>query len=248
MNKHNTYIFCDETKFYLNNNDSEESIYYLGIAIEKNQYLKLKDRLKEILENRRIKAKTLHSTSIFRKKRPRIELMEDLTNLIIDNNLKCFCHKYEKNELFEKAKLLGKFNSSIINFNKVEFQALFFFMTNLNTYIRDFKPNLLEKEIGMFFDRNVYGVNETESFVFPNDNFIISDMTFCEKSEIDLLFLPDFIGFILKKTIENTNSENVGNEVNENANKNYIKLKSSGNLNFVNIKNEIIEKTINKLK
>jgi hypothetical protein len=248
MNNYNTYIFCDETKFYLNNNDSEESIYYLGIAIKKNQVIKIKNNLKEILENRRIKAEILHSTKIFRKNRPRIELMDDLTELIINNNLHYFIHKYEKNELYEKAKLLEKFNNTIIDFNKVEFQALFFFMTNLNTYIRDFKPNLLEREISMYFDRNVYGVKETESFVFPNDNFIISDMTFCEKSEIDLLFLPDFIGFILKKTIENANSENGESKINENANKNFIKLNSSGNLNFINIENEIIEKTIDSIK
>lgn len=79
--------------------------------------------------------------------------MEDLTNLIISNNLQCFSIKYSKNIFYEKTKLMQKFNSKNIKFNSVEFQALFYFVTQLNVYITHIKPNLLKQEIRMFFDR-----------------------------------------------------------------------------------------------
>ena len=189
-------------------------------------------------------SKVPHSTKIFRKARPRKDLMDDLTSFIIDNNLQCFCHRYAKNDLFEKTKLLEKFNSEIVDFKKAEFQALFFFMTSLNIYIKDVHPDLLKKDIRMYFDRNVYGLKETESFVFPSKKFIISDMTFCEKSKIDLLFLPDFLGFILRKSIEYKTHRKEDNEILKNAHENYLKLYSANILHFINIRKQIIEQTI----
>ncbi|WP_397447750.1 hypothetical protein [Polaribacter sp. R77954] len=174
--------------------------------------------------------------------------MDDLTDFIINNNLQCFQHKYKKNDLFNKAKLLEKYNNEIIDFNKVEFQALFFFMTTLNLYVKDFNPNLLKNKISMYFDRNVYGTKETESFKFPSEKFIISDMTFCEKSKIELLFLPDFLGFLLKKSREFLIQKNDNNELTRNAHKNYLKIKSSINFHSINIRNEVIENTINLIK
>ena len=99
----------------------------------------------------------------------------------------------------------------------------------------------------MYFDRNVHGVKETESFHFPSDNFIISDMTFCEKSKIDLLFLPDFLGFILRKAIKHNASKKIDDRIATNAHKNYLKILNSKNFHVVNIQEEIVDQVINQL-
>ena len=114
-----------------------------------------------ILEYRWIRGKYLSSierlrklsTTIFKEGRPRTAFMDDLTKIIIKNRLHCFCSKYPKASLFEPTKILKKFNNEIINFEKVEFQALFYYLIKLNTYLRDTMPQLLKRETLMYFDR-----------------------------------------------------------------------------------------------
>lgn len=122
-----TLIFCDETKFNVANNHKEDAIYYFGIAVLKSEVRKVHEQIQEVLQRHKVKAEVYHSTKVFRESRPRVNLMDDLAQVIIQNRLKCFCYKYEKNKLFSETKILNKFNNDILDFNKSEFQALFYF-------------------------------------------------------------------------------------------------------------------------
>lgn len=195
-----TLLFCDETKFYINDGDLEDVIYYFAVSVEKSMVQKINNDFKMILSKHKVKAPIYHSTTVFKEGRPRTALMDELVQLIIQNNLNCFCYKYSKALFFEPTKQLGKFNNDIINFDKIEFQALFYFVTVLNTYVRDAVPRLLKRDIVMYFDRNVYGVKDIEAFNFPSGHFVLNRMTFSEKSLISLLSLPDFVGYMFRKS------------------------------------------------
>lgn len=246
-----TLIFCDETKFSIANNDKEDAIYYFGIAVTKKDVKKVHDEIQIVLQKHGVKSDIFHSTKVFRKSRPRPNLMDDLTEVIISNRLKCFCYKFEKNIFFEKTKILSKFNNDILDFNNSEFQALFYFLTMINTYIRDEKPKLLKREIAMYFDRNVYGIKEIESFNFPSENFVLKYMTFTEKSNISLLLLPDFFGYIFRKSKISKDKADFGNEPIEtsrltiNAFKNLTEINASGLFYFIEANQQMIEKALN---
>lgn len=207
-----TILFCDESKFYINNGDFEDAIYYFGVSVEKRKVPDINREINRTIEKHRIQAKVFHSTAVFKETRPRSGFMNDLAQIIINNKLHCFCHKYPKSRLFEPTKNLKKYNNDIIDFEKVEFQALFYFLIILNTYLKDTKPTLLKKEISMYFDRNVYGVNKIEAFNFPSNDFILKQMTFSEKSLISLLALPDFFGYIFRKAKISQNKIQFGDD------------------------------------
>ncbi len=195
-----TIIFCDETKFDTKNGDVEDAIYYFGVAVPKKKASSTTEQFDQVLNRHRVKASVFHATEIFSEKRPREKVIADLTEIIIQNRLPCFCCKYRKALLFEPTKILRYLNNDIINFDKHEFQAVFYYLILLNTYLRDERPQLLAKKILMFFDRNVYGKKETEGFNFPSDHFVIKQMSFVEKSLIRLIALPDFFGYIFRKS------------------------------------------------
>ena len=245
-----TLIFCDETKFYIANNDKEDAIYYFGIAVLKNDVRKVHEEIKELLQKHKVKSDIYHSTKVFRESRQRSDLMNDLTQVIIHNRLKCFCYKYEKNKFFETTKILNKFNNEIFDFNKSEFQALFYYLTILNTYLRDEKPKLLKREIAMYFDRNVYGIEDVEAFNFPIEHFVLKQMTFTEKSKISLLLLPDFFGYIFRKSKISKDQIDFGDKVIEtseltiNASKNLSEINSSGLFYFIDASQQTVEKAL----
>ncbi len=245
-----TLIFCDETKFSIANNDKEDAIYYFGISVLKNDVRKVHEQLNNILQRHKVKSDVYHSTKVFRESRPRVNLMNDLTQVIIQNRLKCFCHKYEKNKLFEVTKNLNKFNNDILDFNKSEFQALFYFLTIVNTYLKDEKANLLKREIAMYFDRNVYGINDVEAFNFPSEHFVLKQMTFTEKSKISLLLLPDFFGYIFRKSKISKDKADFGDKTLEtsqltiNAFKNLTEINASKLFYFIDTNQKTIEKAL----
>ena len=194
-------IFCDETKFSKNNGDVEDAIFYFGIAADTAQIPSLDKNLKEIFKNERLQAPVFHSTQAFKERQPRNKLMMSLTKLIIDNRLRCFCFKYQKDNLYQiSADALSNLNNNIINFNNREFQALFYFLIHLNAYLKDKSSYTKDRKVVMYFDRNVYAANDTEAFNFPSDLFVIKRMTFTEKSKISLLALADFFGFLFRKS------------------------------------------------
>ena len=210
----NTILLCDETKFYLKNGDVEDAIFYFGISVPKDLVAVINKDFKDALDQVRLKKAVFHATEIFRTTRPREKLIEALTQIIIKYRLQCFCFKYPKNLLFHASKNLNYLNNDIIDFNKDEFQALFYFVTTLNTYIRDEKPALLKQKIQMYFDRNVYGLqDDIEGFKFSRDDFLLKQMTFVEKSKIGLLALPDFFGFIFRKAKISTNRVEMGDKL-----------------------------------
>lgn len=248
-----TLIFCDETKFNIRNNDKEDAIYYFGIAVLKNDVKKIHEQLNSILQKHRVKSDVYHSTNVFRETRPRVNLMNDITQVIIQNRLKCFCHKYEKSKLYEATKNLNKFNNDIIDFNRLEFQALFYFLTILNTYLRDEKADLLKKQIAMYFDRNVYGVSDIEAFNFPSEHFVLKQMTFTEKSKISLLLLPDFFGYIFRKSKISKNKVDFGDKSLEtsqltiNAYKNLTEISVAKLFYFIETNQKTIEKALKQI-
>lgn len=253
FNNIETILFCDETKFYTTNGDHEDAIYYFGVSARKQQIALLDEKFKEVLLKHKVRSQVFHAKSVFKEKRPRVRLLNELCRIIIENSLQCFCYKYPKAKVFEPTKILNKFNSSIINFDKAEFQALFYFLTILNTFIRDEKPNLLRREIAMYFDRNVYGVNDTESFEFPSEYFVLNRMTFTERSNISLLGLPDLFGYIFRKAKISQNKAEFGDTSIEsspltvNAYKCLLDINAAGLFHFIDITISTVEKSLKSL-
>lgn len=245
-----TILFCDESKFYINDGDFEDAIYYFAVSVEKKMVPNVSREFKGILAKHKVKSDVYHSTSVFKESRPRIKLMSDLVQIIIQNRLQCFCYKYSKGVFFEPTKHLKKFNNDIINFEKVEFQALFYFLTILNTYLRDTIPSLLKKEISMYFDRNVYGVADIEAFNFPSEYFILKQMTFSEKSLISLLSLPDLFGYIFRKSKKSQNKVQFGDKKIEtsplviNSYKCLAEIDSAGLFRFIDVDKNILGKAL----
>lgn len=248
-----TLFFCDETKFSKNDQDAEDAIYYFAVAVPKKDVPKISNEFNELLKKRRIQAKTFHSTSIFKKNRVREELMTDLTSLLINNHLSCFCIKYEKSWMLEPTKHLSYLNNDILNFNDAEFQALFYFLVILNLFFKQPNSVKLEKNFIMYFDRNVYGKESTEPFNFPDKQFVFDSMTFVEKSQISLLALADFVGFIFRKSKISQNKVQFGNNELEtepliiNSYSNMVKLNQSGLFKFIETDEHRIRSAIEQI-
>lgn len=205
----NTFLLCDESKFYVKNGDFDDAIYYFSVAIPKNLKNQLESELLLTLQHHRVQAPIYHSTTIFKKRYPRAALMRDICNLIVRYKLHCYCFKYSRPLLFEVTKRLSYLNSDIFDFNNDEFQAVFYFLIMFNTYLRD-EDKDLEKKFGMFFDRNHYGKEKTEEFYFPEKFYVIKFMTFVEKSIISLLALPDYFGYVFRQAKLSKNKVEAG--------------------------------------
>ena len=192
-----TIFYCDETKFSLNNNDPEDSIYYFAVSYEKSKTSELNFAYNKILENYGIDV--FHATDCFKAKSPNENLMTALCNFITSNRINCFCFRYSKSLLYEFSKKhFNRFNNSVINFNNQEFQALYYFLVTFDIYLKE-NPNLIKPNGLLFFDRNVYGRKDIEAFNFNFESPLVR-MVFVNKSKIDLLGLPDFFGYIFRKT------------------------------------------------
>lgn len=244
-------FFADESKFSLNNGDFEDSIYYFCVAVKKNYVSIITDKFNEILLKHRVQTEVYHSTKIFRERKSRKRLMTDITDMIIDNKLDCYIVKYKHNLLFNITKnYFSHLNDNdIINFDNPEFQAVFYFVSLLNVYLKE-KVQIQDKTGYMFFDRNVYGKNDIEAFNFPYENFVVTGMTFCEKSKIKLLSLPDFIGYIFRKSKNSFNKSESGSKEIEtstlviNAYTSLLKIKNTNLFHFIEIDNDTLEKSI----
>lgn len=95
---------------------------------------------------------------------------------------------------------------------------------------------------------DVYGNQNPEIFGFRKESFTISNMTFCEKSQYDLLFLPDFLGYIFRKSKEFEIMKNEKNKLQKNGNDNFTKINSSGNFHPLYLNENLIERIIDDLK
>jgi hypothetical protein len=206
-----TLIFCDETKFYTQNGDAENAIVYLGVAVPKSSISLLTKAFDGLISKHRIKTPTFHSTTIFKERRPRPDLANDLTALFIQYQLHCFCFKYNKDTTYEATRInFSIYNDDIFDFNNPEFQALFYYVSVLNTYLRDVRPEILQKELWLCFDRNVYGKKEIEGFDGTRPDFIIKRMSHVGKDQIKLLAFPDFFGYMFRKAKQHHNRAQLG--------------------------------------
>jgi len=102
----------------------------------------------------------------------------------------------------------------------------------------------------MCFDRNVYGKSDIESFIFPPSNFVLKQMTFSEKSLIRLLSLPDFFGYIFRKSKKSQNKAQFGEKIIEtsclaiNCYKCLVAINAAGLFRFIDIDKNILEKAL----
>lgn len=99
----------------------------------------------------------------------------------------------------------------------------------------------------MYFDRNVYGVNEVEAFNFPSDHFILKRMTFSKKSLVNLLSLPDFFGYIFRKPKKSQNNVQGGDITLEtsklaiNSYKRIVEITEAGLFHFIDVDKTILD-------
>lgn len=195
----NTFFFADETKFSLNNKEPENSIYYFLIKVYIDDVSKVNQIYDEIIMNFQL-SKGFHATKVFKEKKPNRELMDCLCSAIIENKLDCYCFKYSRDNLFQAAsKIFNYLNEKpIFNFDNQEFQALFFLIQVLDFYFQKEANTILPKGL-IFFDRNVYGQYDIEAFNFENSDYF-ERMVFTSKKKIKLLGLPDYFGYIFRKS------------------------------------------------
>ncbi len=239
-----TLLFVDETKFYVNNGNNEDAIFYFAIAVDKSTVPSVIRDINEALRKSKFRGKQFHATTVFKEMRPRAQLMNELTDIFISYNLHGFYYRYSKNLLFERTKILEKYNNDVNRFDEVEFQALFYFLLSLNVYLR-VNPKLLKgSEFIMYGDRNVYGVGEPEAFVSAHEDWCIKRMTYCNKDLINLLCLPDYFGYIFRRTklnrdllVESQNIEYTS-ELAQNCEHALTGLSNQGLLHNLNSKDE----------
>lgn len=137
---------------------------------------------------------------MYSKKKINEKLIVALSELIIQYKLDCFCFKYFRDSIYEPAKSAFSYlnDRPEINFGNQEFQAVFFLLQAFDKYLSS-KPHLIQPKGIIFFDRNVYGRKDTEGFDLEKGH-LIKRMVFLQKEKIDLLALPDFFGFIFRKS------------------------------------------------
>ena len=205
-----TFFFADETKFSLNDNDPEDTIYYFLIRVYKSQAGKINALYDKILSDFGIN-KVFHATDVFKEKKVNAELMNKMSDLIVENKLPCFCFKYQKDRLFSAAaKQFSYLNDeSTFNFDNHEFQAVFFLIQCFDYYLQR-NPNLIQPKGLIFFDRSVvYGANDLQAFDFDKHTFL-KRMLFINKKKIKLIGLPDFFGYIFRKSKLSQNKVQLG--------------------------------------
>lgn len=203
-------LFVDEIKFSKKNKDADDSFYFIGVLAKMESLKEIREKYKNITKDL---VKGFHATKVYKKKAPNTELMEGLTELIIENKLKCLVFKYIKERLYNISKehLVNLPFEESEKFKNHEFQALFYFIQVLDFYLNN-KLNNVETPLRIYFDRGIYGVKKkNEEFNVISDK--IETITFCSKSKIDLLALPDHFGYIFRncriKYNENSSSRNL---------------------------------------
>ncbi len=233
-----TIFFVDETKFSLNDSDFEDSIYYLGVAVRKPEIHKINLLYDSLIDKYGLE-KGFHATKAFKEKNPNKDLMSDFCDLIISNKLRCYCFKYYKSRLYEASKIaFQKYNNEILNFSNQEFQALFYFIQNLIINLDN--VNDFESKGLLFCDRNVYGQNDIEGFDFET-NSTIKRMIFLSRKKIKLLGLPDYFGFIFRKSKNSFNGAEFGGKLIEkseliiNCFDCLLKINKAGLFNFLDM-------------
>ena len=204
-------LFVDEIKFSKNNNDADDSFYFIGVLAKMEHIPEIREKFKKITLDLE---KGFHATKVYKIKFPNSELMNSLTRLIVDYNLQCLVFKYDKNRFYDLTKkhLINLHFEESRKFTNHEFQALFYFLQVLELHLQT-KLNKVETPLRIYFDRLVYGINAPEEFKFDSEK--IETITFSGKSKIDLLALPDHFGYIFRNCRIKYNSENGSRSLSE---------------------------------
>jgi hypothetical protein len=92
----------------------------------------------------------------------------------------------------------------------------------------------------LFCDRNIYGQNDIEGFDFESDS-PVKRMIFLSRKKIKLLALPDYFGFIFRKSKNSFNRAEFGDKSVEkseliiNSFNCILKIKEAGLFNFLDM-------------
>ena len=248
-------LFVDEIKFSKNNNDIDDSFYFIGVLVDINSVFSVQEKFESLTSDLQ---KGFHATRAYRTKNPNSELMNNLTELIIRNKLKCLVFKYDKNKFYDSTKTFGS-NSNFQEkkkFKNHEFQALFYFMQTLEHYLHS-SLDFVETPLRIYFDRGIYGVKQHDEFEF--DSKKIETITFCSKKKIDLLALPDHVGYLFAKfrlkynSINDSKNELINSDLFNNCILNFKAIYSKELFKFIdidvwldNLKHDISAETIKK--
>jgi len=196
-------LFVDEIKFSKKDNDADNSFYFIGVLAKLEQIAEIREKYQKVTVDLK---KGFHATKAYKIKSLNSELMNRLTGLIIDYNLKCLVFKYDKDRFYDLTRkhLVNLNFEESGKFTNHEFQALFYFLQVLESDLQT-KLNKVETPLRIYFDRLIYGKKKPEEFDFDSEK--IETITFSAKSKIDLLALPDHFGYIFRKCRIKYNSE-----------------------------------------
>lgn len=204
-------LFVDEIKFSKNNKDVDDSFYFIGVLTKMEALKEVREKYMRLTKDL---VKGFHATKAYKKKAPNAELMQGLTKLIIEYKLKCMVFKYDKERLYSASKrhLTNLSFEESGKFKNHEFQALFYFIQVLDLYLNT-KLNEIETPLRVYFDRGIYGVKRQEEFEVNSNK--IETITFCRRNKIDLLALPDHVGYVFRNCRIKYNDVNGSKSLNE---------------------------------
>lgn len=191
-----TFLFIDEVKNSRLNGDLDDSFYYFAVAVPKLKLLNVTQQF-EVLRIGLIKG--FHAKDQYKLKRINTDLLNNMTEMMLTNDLFSFCFKYDKDRFYDLSK---KYLPAINNFeiqakiNNWEFQAFFYFVQTLDNCFKNKEANL-EFPVCLFADRGIYGLDDDQDIDI--DSVFIGRTAFTSNSKIKLLALPDHLGFVFSQ-------------------------------------------------
>lgn len=189
-----SYIYFDECKFSVKDNDIDNTIFYFGVVVPKEERTSIENKYIELTKDLK---KKFHAKDLYKAKKLNLFLMNDITNIFIKYRLHCLCFKYDKDLLYKKTKSLSYLDFNNERLKDSEYQAFFWLVQILEFYFKTYKMKGILFPAIAFFDRGVYGINDIEGKEIYSS--FLSKVIFTKRSKINLLALPDHLGYIFKK-------------------------------------------------
>lgn len=194
----NGFLFIDEVKHTVANGEGEDSFYYFGIVVPRDQQPNVEQEYQKAVAHL---PKGFHATKAYKTKSIDTALLQNLTDIIVRFKLQLVVFRYDKHKLYHASK------EFLINLNHPEItgresnwevQAFFHFVQHLSALLSTHQQTF-PVPLCAFCDRGVYGVDdpiEAIEIAAPE----LQRAVFTSRKKIKLLGLADHAGFIFAKS------------------------------------------------
>lgn len=191
------FVFIDEVKHTVANNEGEDSFYYFGIVVPKN----ILSRVQQEYDNLVSHLPTgFHAKKSYKSKAIDIVLLRSLTDILIKFKLRLVVFRYDKQRLYKATKeFLVKLNHPEVTGRETnwEMQAFFHFIQHLSTFVSNNKQ-IIDVPLCAFCDRGIYG-NDDPIEALEISSPDLKRAVFTSRKKVKLLGLADHVGFLFAK-------------------------------------------------